>query len=89
MQLFHIILALLAVIIWGFNFVVIKVGLEEISPLLLGFARFFLTSIPAVFFIKKPSAPFKMVAWYGLVMFALQFSLLFIGMYAGVTPRAI
>ncbi len=86
MQLFNIILALLVVIIWGFNFVVIKVGLEEISPLLLGFARFFLTSIPAVFFIKKPSAPFKMVAWYGLVMFALQFSLLFIGMYAGVTP---
>lgn len=86
MQLFHILLALLVVIVWGFNFVVIKVGLEEISPLLLGFARFFLTSIPAVFFIKRPAAPFKMVIWYGLVMFALQFSLLFIGMYAGITP---
>ncbi len=86
MQLSHILLALLVVVVWGFNFVVIKAGLEEISPLLLGFARFFLTSIPAVFFIKKPAAPFKMVVWYGLVMFALQFSLLFIGMYAGITP---
>lgn len=85
-QLFHIILACLLVIIWGFNFVVIKVGLAEISPLLLGFARFFLTSIPAIFFIKKPAAPLRMVAWYGLMMFALQFALLFMGMYAGITP---
>ena len=81
MQLFHVLLALVVVVVWGFNFVVIKVGLEEISPLLLGFGRFFLTSIPAIFFIKRPIAPFKMIAWYGLIMFALQFSLLFIGMY--------
>ncbi|HEY2811082.1 MAG TPA: EamA family transporter [Rhabdochlamydiaceae bacterium] len=86
MQTFHIICALLVVVIWGFNFVVIKIGLDEISPLLLGFARFFLTSITAIFFVKRPKAPFKMVIWYGLVMFALQFALLFMGMYAGVTP---
>lgn len=86
MQLSHILLALLVVIIWGFNFVVIKVGLEKFSPLLLGFARFFLTSIPAVFFIKKPPIRFKMVLLYGLVMFALQFCLLFMGMHMGITP---
>ena len=86
MRLLHLLLALLLVLVWGFNFVVIKVGLQEISPLLLCFARFFLTSIPAVFFIKFPSTSFKMVALYGLIMFALQFSLLFMGMYAGVAP---
>lgn len=86
MQLFHVILALLVVLFWGFNFVVIKVGIEAISPILLCFVRLFLTSIPAVFFIKRPTAPFKMVVSYGLVMFGLQFSLLFIGMYVGVTP---
>ena len=86
MQSIHFALALLVVMVWGFNFVVIKVGLQEISPLLLGFARFFLTSIPAIFFIKRPKVPFRMVLWYGLVMFALQFALLFMGMYAGVTP---
>ncbi len=86
MQSLHLLLALLVILVWGFNFVVIKVGLDEIPPLLLGFARFFLTSIPAVFFIKRPTAPFRMVMWYGLFMFALQFSLLFIGMDVGVTP---
>ncbi len=85
MPLSHLLAALLVILVWGFNFVVIKVGLEGISPLLLGFARFFLTSIPAVFFIKPPAAPFKRVIAYGLVMFALQFSLLFMGMYAGMS----
>jgi len=86
MQPLHLLLALLVVVVWGFNFVVIKIGLEEIPPLLLAFARFFLTSIPAVFFIKRPTAPFKMVVYYGLIMFSLQFSLLFTGIYAGVPP---
>ncbi|MBI5273960.1 MAG: EamA family transporter [Chlamydiales bacterium] len=81
-----LILAFLIVVIWGFNFVAIKVGLEQLSPLLLCSIRFFLTSIPAVFFIKKPKAPLKMVMLYGLIMFALQFAFLFVGMYEGVAP---
>jgi len=86
MHLSHLALALLVVLVWGFNFVVIKVGLEGVPPLLLCFARFFLTSIPAIFFVKFPSASVKMIILYGLIMFALQFALLFMGMYAGVAP---
>ncbi|MES2344897.1 MAG: EamA family transporter [Chlamydiota bacterium] len=82
----HLFFAVLVFMIWGFNFVVVKVGLEDIPPIFLGFARLFLTSIPAVFFIKKPQAPFKMILLYGLVMFGLQFGLLFVGMKLGVTP---
>ena len=82
----HLALALVMILIWGFNFISIKLGLDEVSPLLLGFARFFLTSIPAVFFIKRPNLPFRSVVIYGLVMFTLQFALLLMGMYAGVTP---
>lgn len=69
---------------WGLNFVVIKWGLREITPFSLCFARFFFTSIPAIFFIKPPAAPFHKIATYGLIMFALQFSLLFIGMNVGM-----
>ncbi len=82
----HLILALLVVAVWGFNFVVIKVGLEGVPPLFLAFTRFFLTSIPAVLFVKKPEVPFHMIIWFGLIMFALQFAFLFLGMYAGITP---
>ncbi|WP_020157059.1 O-acetylserine/cysteine exporter [Methylobacter marinus] len=81
----HIALAILVVAIWGFNFVVIKVGLKEIPPILLCALRFFLSAFPAVFFIKRPAVPFRSVMAFGLVMFASQFALLFSGMYAGTT----
>jgi len=85
MQFLHLALAILVVVIWGFNFVVIQIGLQEIPPLLLCFSRFFLTSIPAIFFVKRPQIPFKMLLLYGLTMFVLPFSLLFIGMHAGLS----
>ncbi len=85
MTLAHLFLTLVLVAVWGFNFVVIKVGLVGIPPLLLCSARFFLASLPALFFIKRPPIPLKMLAGYGLVMFTLQFALMFMGIYAGVT----
>ncbi len=86
MPLTHFALLVVLVSIWGFNFVVIKIGLEGISPVMLCFARFFLASIPFVFFVKRPKASFTKVVSYGLIMFALQFSLLFIGMKVGISP---
>lgn len=81
----HILLAILVTAVWGGNFIFVKLGVHEIPPLFLCAVRFFLASIPAIFFIRWPVASFKMVALYGLVMFALQFSLVFTGMAAGMT----
>lgn len=85
MSISHILLALMVVTIWGVNFLFVKLGLDEISPLLLCTLRFMLSSIPAVFFIKFPKGAFKIIAAYGLVMFALQFTLVFMGMSVGMT----
>lgn len=85
MPIKHILLCLLVVVIWGINFIFVKLGLNEFSPLFLCSLRFLLASIPAVFFIKPPAMPFKMVVLYGLIMFALQFSFLFMGMSLGMT----
>jgi len=86
MRLSHILLAVLTIFIWGFNFVLIKVGLLGMPPIFLVCCRFFLSCFPAIFFIKRPAVPFKKVVAYGLVMFALQFALLFSGMHLGVSP---
>ncbi|KTD23481.1 integral membrane protein [Legionella lansingensis] len=86
MPISHIFLALLVAFVWGVNFLFVKIGLEEISPLLLCTLRFTLASVPAIFFIKPPAIPFKLVVSYGLFMFAFQFALLFLGMHAGMTP---
>ncbi|MFT4059443.1 MAG: EamA family transporter [Legionella sp.] len=85
MPVSHILLALIVVLIWGFNFIFVSLGLTEISPLLLCALRFFLSSVPAIFFVKLPTrSSLHMVALYGLVMFALQFGLLFLGMSFGM-----
>jgi O-acetylserine/cysteine efflux transporter len=86
MPISHLLLALLVVIIWGVNFIFVKLGLEELPPLLLCAVRFFLASVPAIFFIKRPAIPFNIVALYGFFMFGLQFALVFMGMQTGMTP---
>jgi len=86
MLLHHFLLILLVILVWGFNFVVIKIGLNTIPPIFLVFARFFFTCFPAIFFIKKPKAPLKLLISYGIVMFALQFAFLFMAMESKITP---
>ena len=80
----HLLAALAVVVIWGVNFVVIKLGLREIPPILLAALRFALAAFPAVLFIARPAVPFARIAAYGLLMFTLQFALLFGGMYLGM-----
>jgi O-acetylserine/cysteine efflux transporter len=86
MSISHIFLAVLVAFIWGINFLFVKTGLDEFSPMVLCALRFFLASIPAIFFVRPPDVPFRIVAQYGLVMFVLQFTLFFWGMYVGMTP---
>ncbi len=82
----HILLAILATAIWGCNFSVITFALTDVSPYLLGALRFFLTSIPAIFFLPRPKASYRLILAYGLCIFGLQFALLFAGMHAGMPP---
>jgi O-acetylserine/cysteine efflux transporter len=86
MPLSHLMLAFLVAIIWGINFLFVKIALDEISPILLCALRFLLASIPLVFFLKPPAVPFRLVIWYGLIMFVLQFLFFFIGMHSGMIP---
>jgi len=72
------------VTIWGFNFVVIRWGLNDIPPLVLTLLRFVLAAFPALLFVPRPRAPWRLIAGYGLFAFALQFALLFGGMAAGM-----
>jgi len=62
----------------------VKLSLNEISPFLLCALRFLLASVPAIFFIKPPTGAYKTVILYGLIMFGLQFVLLFMGMSFGM-----
>lgn len=85
MKPIHTLLVILVVIVWGVNFVTMKLALQELPPFFLCFVRFALVSVPAIFFIKRPSAPFKQLIAYSLAMFVLHFALMASGMQAGIS----
>ena len=79
-----LLLALVVVIAWGINFVVIKVGLHGVPPMLLGALRFGLAALPAVFFVKRPQMPWRWLLAYGATISFGQFAFLFSAMYVGM-----
>lgn len=79
-----ILLALALVTMWGFNFVVIKIGLQDLPPVLFTALRFMFAALPLVLFIKRPQASWRLVCVYGIFQFALQFTLLFSGIKLGL-----
>ena len=81
----HALLALLVTAIWGFNFVVIKVGVAQVPPLLLTGLRFLFAALPAVFFIRRPSVGWRWIVGYGTFIGVLQFGLLFVSIRLGMT----
>ena len=84
MTLPDIFTALGVVTIWGVNFVVIKIGLLDLPPILFSALRFLFAALPLVLFVKRPRTSLGLVLAYGLFQFSLQFTLLFTGMKLGL-----
>lgn len=82
----HFLLAVAVVAVWGTNFVVIKLALAQLPPLLLATLRFSFALLPAVFFLKRPAVPWRNLATYGVLIGAGQFGLLFIAMNGHISP---
>jgi O-acetylserine/cysteine efflux transporter len=77
-------LAVCVTAIWGVNFVVIKVGLDSLSPLLFNALRFSVAAVPAIFLVGRPKAPLRWIIATGLALGVAKFSLLFAGIAAGL-----
>lgn len=77
--------ALVVVVIWGLNFVVMKWGLATLSPLLLCALRFIAASLPFLLFVRPPkNLSWGLLAAYGLLQGVGQFGLLFTGLQLGM-----
>ena len=84
MPLPHVLLALLVTLIWGVNFVIIKVGLHDFPPLLFCALRFALAALPLVFLRGPLPAPFWRIVQIGVLLGVVKFGLLFVGMHLGM-----
>ncbi len=82
----HFLLALAVVAVWGSNFVVIKLALGHLPPLLFAALRFALALFPAVFFLRRPRVSWRNLAVYGALIGIGQFGLLYIAVRGHISP---
>lgn len=85
MPLAHVALAVLVAAVWGFNFVVIKLGLGSFPPILFSVLRFTLASLPFLWFYRDgPGVAWRWVLGIGAALGLFKFSFLFVGMDLGM-----
>lgn len=82
----HFLLALAVVSVWGTNFVVIKLALGHLPPLLFAAMRFALAFIPAMLFLPRPKVAWGNLVAYGLLIGVGQFGLLYLAMHGHISP---
>jgi O-acetylserine/cysteine efflux transporter len=81
-----LLLALAVVFVWGTNFVIIRLGLNALPPLLFASLRFTFVLLPMVFLLPRPKVPLSNLAIYGVAIGLGQFGLLFIAMNGMISP---
>ena len=77
--------ALIVVVLWGVNFVVMKFALRDFTPLQLGATRYVFAVLPLALFIRPPPIAWKWVVLYGLCQGVGQFGFLFLALQVGMT----
>ena len=74
------------VAVWGTNFVVIKLALAHLPPLLFAALRFALAFFPAVLLLPRPAVSWRNLAAYGVLIGVGQFGVLYLAMKGNISP---
>jgi O-acetylserine/cysteine efflux transporter len=85
MKTIHLLIALAVVTVWGLNFSVIKLGVNEMDPLILTGLRFTFAALPATLFIPKPNVAWSILAMYGILFGVGVWGMLTLSIYAGMS----
>lgn len=80
----HVMMAIAVALIWGFNFIVIKLGLNAFPPLLFSALRFLCAALPAVLVIDRKHIPWRLIVQVGIVLGVIKYSLLYLGIKGGM-----
>ena len=85
MKLIHLLIALAVVTVWGLNFSVIKLGVNEMDPLILTGLRFTFAALPAILFIPKPKVSWSILATYGILFGVGVWGMMTLSIHAGLS----
>lgn len=85
MKPIHSLLAIACTAIWGLNFVITKIGLEELPPIFFTCLRYTVIAIPCAFFIRRGELSWDLIIKVGVSLGVFMFTLAFIGIKLGVS----
>ncbi|MGK5642078.1 EamA family transporter [Streptomyces sp. URMC 126] len=77
-------LAGLVAVVWGLNFLAVRIGLDHYPPVFLSAMRFLVLAVPVVLFVPRPAVATRWLVAYGLGFGAVQFGLLFLAIDNGM-----
>ncbi|MBC7300785.1 MAG: EamA family transporter [Nocardia sp.] len=77
-------LGLTVVVLWGLNFLAIRIGLDHFPPFFFVALRFAVIAIPVLLFIPRPAVRTRWLLLYGTGFGILQFAFLFTAMRTGM-----
>ncbi|MFI1864740.1 EamA family transporter [Streptomyces jumonjinensis] len=77
-------LAALVAVLWGLNFLAVRIGLDHYPPVFLSAMRFLVVALPVLLFVPRPKAPLRWLVVYGMGFGVMQFGLLFIAIDTGM-----
>lgn len=75
----------LVIVVWGLNFVVMKVGLASLTPFQLGAGRYLFAFLPLALLSRRPPTRKRWLLAFGLSQGVGQFGLLFVALKVGMT----
>ncbi|MFB6842362.1 EamA family transporter [Streptomyces sp. NPDC056361] len=77
-------LAVLVAVLWGLNFLAVRIGLDHFPPVFLSAMRFLVLAVPVVLFVPRPKVAARWLVIYGLGFGVVQFALLFLAIDLGM-----
>lgn len=77
MRAADLLIALMVTFVWGFNFVVVKIGLEQVPPFLFILLRFAVVAVVLLPFVRFPSKRWKPLIGYAIMLGAVHFGFIF------------
>ncbi|MBF6438107.1 EamA family transporter [Nocardia cyriacigeorgica] len=77
-------LGLTVVLLWGLNFLAIRIGLDHLPPFFFAALRFAVIAVPVLLFIPRPKVRWRWILLYGIGFGMLQFAFLFTAMRVGM-----
>jgi drug/metabolite transporter (DMT)-like permease len=77
-------LAVIVAVLWGLNFLAVRIGLDHFPPFFFAAMRYFLLVIPVVLFVPRPQVQFRWLLIFGLGFGAVQFGFVFMAIQNGM-----